>query len=412
MIGLFLVGLLATSCFEPAADSGSLDLAEIMAIEAPRDRAARFNVYLEQATLADLPEITTSFRKNRLRLDPATATLFALWWTNQDPVSAYNDGLASRWLEGPVWASIVIREWARIAPEAALEGVRESIKREAGRDWERTLVLSLVAGWFDGEEVGAEPLIAFIGELTPGRPLKEGLDAVLKRMIKLRGSDQAIALVEGLPGHDEIGRNAFKRDAFLRLASQLTAKDVKRAVAWATQHADGPFGDGLLIRVGRRWGRIDGRRALEWAMSLPDSDKTKVAVMTETMRAWTGSDGAASVDWIDARPKPLSPELQPLLKLSVMAMASAKQPGQAMARVDRLDDGEFKQELVIAVGQIWRRVDAEGAEAWLAEAGLPPEVEREVRTAPQTRKGPAARRAGSNRPAPPGAVREPRRQGG
>jgi hypothetical protein len=364
--------LALVSCVEAPSDAEPKDLVTILKVENPRERSGLLRAHLDASEPADLPDLLASLQAERLRLDNAVGVELALWWTQQDPVSAYEDGLKGRWLEGKLWAETVVREWTRLAPEEALAHVRRALVKEGGPGWGRTLMMALVRGWFDSPDPDVKPLIGFIEHLEPGRPKKEALDLLLTRMIAFGSREEAIAFVTGLPDFDEFGRSALKKDAHKRLATQLAARDPEEAARWALEQASGPYGEELLVRVGRRWARDEGQRAVEWARSVPEDSGARPRAMLEAMRGWTVTDGEASAVWIDAQP--LAPELEPLLAMSVVRMANSRRPAEAMKRLDRVPGGPFKDDLVVSIGRAWLRFFPEEAEAWIEQAGFSPEV--------------------------------------
>ena len=391
-----LVATLGSGCGEdgrvPSAGTGSASFAsantllDVFRIGDPRSRARALARVLDDTEISELDAVLAAFESNRLRLDTVSAVELALWWAAADPRGAYEEGPKGRWLEGTLWKAVVIREWARSDPEQATARVAQTLANEAGdRRWQREIVLALVGGWFDVPGRDLDPLLDLIANLEQGRPKKESFDFVLARMFEFRGPDAAIALVERLPNLDAIGPNPAKQDAYLRLATQYVARDPEAATAWVLAQDGLPAQADLIVRMARRWGRDDGARAVAWARALPATRESRPRAMLEAMRGWAASDGSAAAEWIDAQP--LSPELEPLLRISILRMANAKRCAQAMARVDRLPEGALKAGLVTAVGRVWLRVDSAGAEAWIREAGLPPQRVAEMRAPPQ-RTGP------------------------
>jgi len=392
LFGFALVGMI--SCGEEMARPVP-ELAEILGIDDPRVRVREFSRYLDGVSLAELPEIRATLESRRLELDAAMGVELALWWTQRDPASAYDQGLRDYWIEGPLWGATVVREWARLDPESALAKVRGALASEGGPGWERTLSLALIRGWFDQPGRDLAPLVAFVETLEVGRPQKEALDLVLNELVAFRSPAEAIAFAESLPDLDEIGPSAFKRDTFKRLATQLAGRDPAFATKWVMEQSHRDYRDELVVRVARRWARDDGQAALAWASRLAASEPARPRAMLEAMRGWVSVDGPAAAAWIDAQPA--TDELAPLLKLSVLREANSKRPEAAMARLERLAPGPLKSELQVEVAHAWLRFDRPRAEAWIASAGLTEAQQRAIRQPAQPGRPPAPQRI----PAPP-----------
>jgi hypothetical protein len=383
-VWLFCIVIGTISCGEPAVPEGPA-LEEIFAIEVPLDRVRALDRYLAGATLADLHEIEAAADAARPRIDHATGAVLALWWTGQDPHSAYGEGTLHYWLDGPTWAGIVAREWTRTDPDGALREMRNALKTEGGANWQRTISLAVVRGWFDvpGREPG--PLLDFIGNLAEGRIKKEALDLLITRSIATQSTGEAIAFVEGLPSFDLIGPSALKQDAFRRLATQLAARDPERALEWAERHSGSVFGEGLFLRVARRWARDDAPAAMAWAQSIPETaaaGPSRDPILRAIVRSWNSVDRQAAAEFLDARP--LDAEWKPLFHMSVTWQAQAGDGEGALARIEaktRLEGAEYRDELVVAAARAWRKRDLEAAEAWLARAGLSAELVGAIRTA-------------------------------
>lgn len=367
---VFVIGLGCTESDHP--DPSGLQVESILEQSDPELRASQLLAYFAEATGADLPEIEAAFNGARPKLDPVVCTLFAQWWVQFDPVAAYNEGLDQAWTERTFWASAVFREWARIAPQAALTRAKE-IPEAAGQEWRRTVALAVIRGWMAG---GADPgpLLSFIQDLPFGRPQKESLDVLLGLMVHEGNFEEATSLLESMPEDGEA--RILKGDAFRRMASVLTRKDPAQGLAWYEEHASGPFGRNMAMRVGRVWARQAGQPAMEWTLSLPADTDNRERIIVEAYRAWSGEEPTQSQQWFEAQP--YSPELRGILKLSIQREARQNPPA-AIARAEQLEDDALRDEMLGIAGQIWINLDADAANAWIAKAKPSAEVEGAIR---------------------------------
>jgi hypothetical protein len=61
-------------------------------------------------------------------------------------------------------------------------------------------------------------------------------------------------------------------------------------------------------------------------------------------------------------------------------------PERALALAERAVDEEIRQHMLAAAARGWMKSDPEAASAWLAEAGLPAELERQIRAGARSPK--------------------------
>lgn len=359
-------------------DSTTLDFPAGITIEKvldeadPRVRAEGLLAYFESARGEDLSEIQLAYTEAYSRIDLVSATIFAQWWVQFDPVGAYNDGVEKAWIEPRLWASAVYREWARIAPEAAIRSAM-TIPADSGQEWRRYIALAVVQGSFDGSIGDARPLLELILRLPFGRPQKESLDVLLVRLIEKHGTEYAASFVEDFP--PELGKH-LKADAFKRMATVLTQDDPALGVAWVEKHGSGPFGKNLAVRVGRMWGRTGGEPAVEWAKALPEDFQDRDRVLVQAFRGWSGRDQPASQAWLDRQPKTM--EYAPLFKIEIEREAR-QNPAEAIARAEKIEDPALRSVLLAEAGHIWINLDRDAANAWLANAKLSSAAEAYIR---------------------------------
>ncbi|HKK53490.1 MAG TPA: hypothetical protein VKA74_17955, partial [Myxococcota bacterium] len=125
------------------------------------------------------------------------------------------------------------------------------------------------------------------------------------------------------------------------------------------------------------WGLKDGPAAMEWATGLPDTPDRSAVVA----RAWLSFGRVQpekASDWLVER----GPDgaLQDVYARYLRNLAK-NEPARALELAEQTADDEVREKMLMAVGQGWMRADREAAEAWLATAGLPPEIEKRIRRA-------------------------------
>jgi hypothetical protein len=209
-------------------------------------------------------------------------------------------------------------------------------------------------------------------------PIARGgaLGHLVSTMLKNEGIDATLDFVRSVPpDKDGLLGGSVQHEILARTGVALLDHDVDRAVDWAREQADGPNGIGVQKHLAYYWGIRDGRAAMEWAISLPDTAARPAVIK----RAWI-SFGRKHTDeareWLQSR----APDetLQAIYGRHIRTVAETD-PGRALALAERSVNEEIRQRMLAAAARGWMKTDPEAASAWLAEAGLPAELERQIR---------------------------------
>jgi hypothetical protein len=352
-----------------AADDPEAGLRAILSMPQILDRAAALTAFLESLEPGDAPAVERTMDLARGDVDEVSGALIASWWASFDPAAAYGSSVGAGATGRALWESTVVREWARHDPNAVLQLVREIPSNDLSRLLYTTQALTL--GWFYTDSPPAA-LLSVIESLPLGRTRNEAIGSFVNSMADRRGIEPTIEFVEALSPD---GADNFKVQFYRRLATTIAHRDPQRAVAWAKQHAAGPYGRNLLRRVGARWGWTEGEPAMEWARSLPESEE-RDGIVRETYRGFRMRARERADAWIRAQKPTLV--LEPAYALFLAGIAR-EEPLDAMALVDGIDEKRLRDRLTVAVVRSWMRSEPDVAAAWLQRAGLSPELMSMIR---------------------------------
>ena len=120
---------------------------------------------------------------------------------------------------------------------------------------------------------------------------------------------------------------------------------------------------------------------MEWAISLPDTPSRP----TILKRAWLSFGRKHTEEaraWLHAR----APD-EPLRRIYAdhLRTLAKGEPVLALELADRTEDEALRHEMRAAAARGWILTDPEAATAWLAEAGLPADLENRVRQSARAR---------------------------
>ena len=371
---LTLVLLLSGGCGEgpdsqvsPSADAEAR-LRAILELPTALPRAAALTALLQSLGPRDVPAVARAIDHGRSDMDEVAGAVIASWWTSFDPETAYAHGVESTVTGNALWRRTVLQEWALSDPEAVLRVVQEIPAGDPERV--RDATRALISGWFY-TDAPPDPLLPLIEPLPLGRARNETIDRFLNAMAEHRGVEATIEFVEAM-GEGEAN---FKLQFYRRLATAVAQRDPQRAIAWAQEHAAGPYGANLLRRVGARWGWVAGEPAMEWALGLPASEE-RDGIVRETYRGFRMRARERADAWM--RGQQPSPVLEPAYGIYLIGVAR-DDPREALRLLDGVVDETLKDRLIVAVARSWMKTEPEAAETWLQGAGLSSELARRVR---------------------------------
>lgn len=362
--------------------SASFDESEFVSILATPDRLQRERRLLalfEGLPPGELDRVRASFDRLRPNLDASAILAFMDWWAGFDPGSAFATAGSFGDL-GTLARATVVRRWAQRDPTLASESLAASDDRHPPQ-----LVLALVRGWGEADREGAW---RYAEALPMGALRQQAIGTLVHQLLLHEGPDAVTAFVESLP---DSGLNRFKLQAFRQAAAALAMRSPERATAWAERHYQGPFGDGLLFKVGLSWVLLDGESAVSWLSSLP-ADEAQQYAMRAAYGFWLQRDRARARAWLQESGEK-SRALEPAWALLAFDLGS----DDPHAGLDLLSSVPMEQALrertTIGLVSAWMQRDPDGARSWLASARLPEDVVVEILEARRPTRRRAARSA-------------------
>lgn len=369
---------------EPVAVFG-----EILRIDDPAHRAVALARFFEATDHSEAPELRELLMDPEadVIVDEIVESLFARWWAEHDPVAAFHAAVNPRWGDRHPWMREVIRVWTRREPIEAAVAVLEIPSGPARGRVEAARMA--VDEWLALERMpDPRPILTVIKHLEP---IARGgaLQHLVETMVEKEGIDATLEFVRNVPPDpDGLVGGSVQHEILARTGIVLLEHDPDRAVDWAREQADGPNGIGVQKHLAYYWGIRDGAAAMEWAMTLP-KESVRNAVLK---RAWV-SFGRKHPDearaWLHAQ-RP-SEVLRHIYRRHIRTIAE-EDPEKALELAERAESEALRQEMRAAAGRGWMKSDPEAATAWLAEAGLPAELEQQVRAAGGQATGGAAAR--------------------
>lgn len=372
-------GLEGSMVVAPGEDP-STAFAQILLIEDPRRRADALVDFFDATDpkWAQLLHESVTDPEAGIVLDEIAELLFASWWAQADAPNAFGHIIDPPYGNRHPWVRAVLREWTLQDPAGAALAVNSLPPGPyRGRlDGARTVL----DGWFKTEhEADYVPLLAILSELD-GKQRGLATQRVLDSLVEERGIDAAEAFVTNVPDNLESISFNLKQELMARMGVALLDEDVDRAVAWAETHAEGPRGVGIRRHLAYYWGKRDGPAAMEWAISLPETND-RPAVVKRAFMSFGRKHKEEARAWIAAR-KP-TPVLQQVYSRYLTAIAKEGEAERALELAERATDPEVRERVLIAVGKGWMIQDPEGMQAWLEESDFDPEFEARILDAAQ-----------------------------
>lgn len=351
---------------EVAGDTAEDQLVAILRTPDTGLRMRQLFRFFEGADPAEADALREVLVREHHDVDQIAKVLFAEWWAGFDPEAAMGNRLHENWGGDDAWSRVVIREWARRDPQAALARTLqvprnpETVRFEAYR--------ALVQGWFDRSDTDPDDLLSLFDDLSLVRPRGELIRIWVTLMLRTRGVDYSIAYAEAMPEEgDDLG---VKQQLLGRLASMLVDVDFDKALAFANRNVVTKAGNKLGWYFVSAWAPIDGPAAVAWALQIPES-RISFKIVERAFVKFQASDLEAAHAWIEAQP--LTPELEPAYAVYV-ARVAAEDHQRARELAKNLASERFQYRAIQAIGRNWLDDDRAAAEAWVRGQDLPAEL--------------------------------------
>ena len=264
--------------------------------------------------------------------------------------------------------------WAQAMGVAACEGWGQHAQDEA-------------AAWFEAHPnaVSGNMRMAFMKGLARTSPEEAGI--YLDTLTELPNSHLYVAAVttaclqDGFEQAEEwvagLGNPKFRKDVFLHLAKDFVSRDLEGASAWALNYADDHAAADAIAHVAEAKLREslssapgDLPMAMEWVANLPEGE-VKNEAYTRCLHEWgrrLPNDAAEYLSQLS--PSPAKDHALRSFAIEVMLI----DPEAAVHWASTIGNPEERTRTLIAGARYWLDEDAESANSWINDAGLPDEV--------------------------------------
>lgn len=257
--------------------------------------------------------------------------------------------------------------WADVDPAGAI-AMLEKLPPELA-DKKRELEDGIVAGLADRDRDEATRYVASLVE--GGREDAARLmQTVANEVIRKDGELAATAWVDGM----EDGK--LKGAAMNEVAERYVRRDPAAAAVWVEQFADKEFAARAVSEVGRRWAEREPLAAVTWLDELPEGPGQKSG-LNRAFGDWEDKDPKAAGEYLMSMPE--SPKRDSAI--SGFARGYAWQdPEIALQWTGAIKDPNLRTESLKRVGYAYFRRKPDEARAWLAQSGLPADVQAEIQS--------------------------------
>jgi len=314
-----------------------------------------------------LEPVRAAYDSVLIDLGDTELALFGHWWAGFDPRAAlaWTDRSWQTRKSIPVIAAIM-RAWGRVDPKAAIDAAASARNPAIRRQW----IDSALRGWDESVHDGA---LAYAESLGPGQDRQWALYVVTRRRVLRDGAQATIEWAESLPDDE-----AFKLNAFRRVASATAEVDPERAADFVERHLDGPYGRGLPRRVGTHWINHDPEAALAWLQTLPEG-RLREDGIRESFRHWLIVDRPAAIRWSEQAPR--DPWLDPAFSIYARSQSKAD-PRRGLEIASGIHDTGMRHQTTGVIAREWLVRDEPAADAWLEQSDLPPDLVARIRIVP------------------------------
>lgn len=286
-------------------------------------------------------------------------------WGQVDPLTAMKELAQGDDRGGRMSQNVVLTGWAATDPKAAMEwlGAYEG----EGKDW---LSQSIVNGLAKNDPAAA---LKYVSALENKDDRSRGAETIAREMIRLGGSEKAVAWLNGLTDPD------MKSGAFRTVAEQIMRGDATKAAEWIKAYAGEDYARDAVRTVSENLARKDPQEALKFASDL--TGKAQSSAIGQAINEWARqSDGNGMADaakYVQALPAGDSRDAG----ARAIANAAVRQdPAAAIEWANTIKNPEERTDTLVDVGRRYMREDRAAAEAWLANSGLSAEDQQKVTT--------------------------------
>jgi hypothetical protein len=278
---------------------------------------------------------------------------------------------------------LLMRSWAAIDPEAALEYAKTSLDEKSER---RFGISEVLAGWANNDPQGAvewakannnnakredgDMLVGVIRGLAENnletanellKTLPEGgarwqASTFLAQEYAELGTQEAIRWAENFPTED----SRLRETILGQLGARLSRLDLPGTAEWVKEMKNDKATQRITDNLLAQWVSQDAPSASQWVSGLQDEEKRSYAMKQLTSR-WSLVDPVSTGQWLNSHPP--SPSMDPAIGEFVNKI-SARDPEGAIQWAETIQDQETKSRALQKALGAWDKIDPARAKSW------------------------------------------------
>ena len=278
---------------------------------------------------------------------------------------------------------LLMRSWAAIDPEAALEYAKSSLDEKSER---RFGISEVLAGWANSDPQGAvdwakanknnadrkdgDMLVGVIRGLAENnletanelfKALPEGgarwqASTFLAQEYAKLGTREAIHWAENFPTED----SRLRETILGQLGARLSRQDLPGTAEWVKGMKNDKAAERITDNLLAQWVSQDASSASQWVSGLADEGKRSYAMKQLTSR-WSLVDPVSTGQWLNSQSP--SPAMDPAIGEFVNRI-SARDPEGAIQWAETIQDPATKRKALQRALSAWDRVDPARANSW------------------------------------------------
>ena len=278
---------------------------------------------------------------------------------------------------------LLMRSWAAIDPEAALEYAKSALDEKSER---RFGISEVLAGWANSDPQGAvewahanknnaerkdgDMLVGIIRGLAENnletanglfRALPDGgarwqASTFLAQEYAKLGTREAIEWAENFPTED----SRLRETILGQLGAKLSKQDLPATADWVKEMKNDKASQRITDNLLAQWVSQDPSGASQWVSGLENEEKRSYAMKQLTSR-WSLVDPISTAKWLNAQPP--SPAMDPAVG-EFVSRISARDPENAISWAMTIQDQEAKRRAVQKALGAWEKIDPARANSW------------------------------------------------
>lgn len=361
---------------EASIDAQAMEdaLARALANPDSLDRIDAVAGLMRKLDATNLPGAIEAYDAAAGGLDRDEVKLFANAWARIDSRAALEHFTRFRAPQiGQSAISEVINYWTR---HGGAEDAREfalaslGMGRSDGQTLRNTVVDATVQGLAGARQHEA------LTEMLAGFPADENRSWLITQALLEQyrsGPDEVRGWVDSIPWD---APNDLKLDALRGGIGSLAKADGAAAASWYESVEERLPPGSFLELIAEGWAPAEPLAAIEWLQKRPESEPRLLALRTAAY-AYLKADGKAASEWITARLA--DPAIDAAMRFPLTNYMMTVDLQAALKLAERIPaQGEKIGSLKQILG-IWGKTDQAAVDRYMAEQGVPIEVERAVR---------------------------------